>query len=174
MTASQKNSLLYQHLRVYNFINKHTSLAIKVKHIVRAYCPPNTNGTLQHPLDDSKAKLIDRLRSFVQRHKAEGASQHKVLFPVQRLADKLQLLQTHKTQAELLQEIDLIKKQVLSSSPSGHEEMPYQTKHNIRCLLTCLQAATTSKGIEAVLSQDRIRILKSDLIYLKKREHLFT
>lgn len=171
MTATQKNNLLYQHLRVYNFINKHQLLAIKVKHIVRAYCPPDMDTVA--PLDDSKDKLIDRLRAFVSRHKAEGASQHKVLLPVQRLADKLQSLQTHKTQADLLAEIESLKKQVLSSSPSGHEEMPRETKKHFKILTTSLQDIMMCTGLESVLSQDRIRILRSDLIYLKKREHLF-
>lgn len=169
MTATQKNNLLYQHLRVYNFINKHTSLAIKVKHIIRAYCSPDVDAIA--PLDYSKDKLIERLRAFVQRNREAGRKQDMLL--VQRLADKLQSLQTYKTQTELLQEIELLKKQVLSSPPSGHEEMPSMTKRHFGDLITTLARLLPCKGIETVLSQDRIRILKSDLIYLKKREHLF-
>lgn len=122
----------------------------------------------------SLKELPFRLRAFIARGKADGYDK-KGLMCAQKLADRIQKgndpqINDQPTNLQLLQKIKQLERQVLSNSPSGHA-----LNQSVKEALIKLQDAlrlVLSYQID-IFSPDRLRILKQDLVYLNKREHLF-
>lgn len=173
------NNILYRHLNTFTFPKRMRKKVTSVKTIVRNFS--TTSPTDIIPVSRSSAKtLVERLRSFkIREDKGLTALHHKRLNILISNVDDLQSLQDQPKQEsneDLLKQIKALEMRVKANSvfPSGHA-LSLATKIAFNNLLEALDDVIQAPSAEVsmILSQDRIRILTSDLVYLSKREHLF-
>lgn len=173
------NNILYRHL--FNFISpagvsKYAKMVIPIIFDCSIIKP----GGVKPTQDTSTATLIGRLRSFQIRENDKlrpKQNQH-----INRLVVRLESLQRLQDQPKAESNEDLLKQikalemrvKANSVSPSGHAlSLPTKIAFNnlVEAITDVLQAP--SAELFMVLSQDRLRILRADLVYLVKREHIF-
>lgn len=177
MTNTERNNAIMQHCRFHRRkVNKKGKIYKLFTKFINQLGPYCGNSTKLY--DPPKLNLlVCKLRAFVRRGKEELYDKI-VLADAQLLADALQGHSTHTlrkaeqpTNLQLLQKIKDLEKQVLLSSPSGHVELSQGQRESLVELQGALRIAIQQTN--GFFSPDRLRILRSDLVYLTKREHLF-
>lgn len=173
MTNTERNNALRQHCQHHSGLKSTTlgegSLFEDFLGSIDAY---TTLGEKEYAPCTREA-LIEKLRAFVVRGKRDNYKKRSLQL-AQYLADKLQAKdKPQPTNLQLLQEIERLKKQVISNSPSDHVELSEDTRILLRKISTHLKLLLQNSDITMILSLDRIRIFKSDLVYLEKRAYLF-
>lgn len=176
MTNTERNNSLLQHChrldQHYKYGGELKSLFDKFIPYLMILCSHTKKNYKPIPL----RKLPDRLRAFVARGK-EDKYDKKGLMLAQKLADRIQGNVTDKeplSNLQLLQKIKQLERQVLSNSPSGQAEISHASKKLLIELHDALAAIFETPGSHlSIFSPDRLRILRQDLVYLEKREHLF-
>lgn len=174
MTNTERNNSLLQHChrldQHYKDGGELKSLFDKFIPYLMILCSHTKKNYKPIPL----RKLPDRLRAFIARGK-EDKYDKKGLMLAQKLADLIQYNNSGNplSNLRLLQKIKQLERQVLSNSPSGHVEIGMRTRGAFNVLESALESALKTEDLHHILSPDRIRILKQDLVYLQKRKHLF-
>lgn len=179
MTDIGFNNILFRHLCTFVFPKELRKKSLIVRNIVLNFSTVKPPYPAVHRA--SIDVLIQRLRAFTIREE-EGltVTQHEQLNTLIHRLERLQPLQNGKPKQEsnedLLKQIKALEQKVKANSvfPSGHA-LSLPTKIAFNNLLKALDDVTQAPSAEVsmILSQDRIRILTSDLVYLSKREHLF-
>lgn len=172
MTNTERNNALLQ----YCAANEHLDPNLTPRFM--SYLEDYTSPTTTKYVNCTYPIYIKRLRAFIIRGKRDKYKKI-VLMLAQKLADSIESMQdvtcktTQPTNLQLLQEIERLKRQVISNSPSEHAELSQATRDRLAEVRCALKFLLKRPDLTMILSLDRIRILKSDLVYLEKRSHLF-
>lgn len=180
MTSTEKNNLLFR--RVSFMLTTPTPPNPKLAKALRyfkqellKFTTPFFIGANTPPLITTTAQLISRVRAFIKRAREDDYPLH-----TRELASKLlQCLQSPPNEPE-----------VTWFHPSGSpvpipistSQLPFrarldisiESKATLLSLMMYLEKAIATQDTASILSADRLRLLKADLVYLRKRQHLLT
>lgn len=174
MTSTERNNALRQHCQHHSALKSTTlGLGNLIEDFLNSIDAYTSVSEIEYAPCTSQA-LIIKLRAFVVRGKRDNYRK-RALTLAQKLADYIQADRDkpQPTNLQLLQEIERLKSQVISNSPSEHAELSQATRDRLAEVRCALKFLLKCSDLTMILSLDRIRILKSDLVYLEKRSHLF-
>lgn len=175
MTNTERNERFLGRIKFLNFKHPQENLTNLYRNVVKT-CGPDGESIAHIPT--SLERFIREVDKFIFRAQRDEYARPiiKCALRVRRQLSKVPASVTEQpSRLQLLQKIKELERQVTKSiSPSEHETISEATKNYLIGLKLSLDNLMSQKDIGNVLSPDRIRILKSDLVYLQKREHLFT
>lgn len=177
MTNTERNDRFFAQLKYRCRKTKdaptYNDLFVKVQEVC------SSDVILSSCLPISPERFLRELNKFITRAQRDGYAR-PIIKCAMRVRKQLSILSTRKddsqpSRLQLIQKLKELERQVNKSiSPSGHETISENTKHQLNHVSGNLRELLLCHDIGNILSPDRIRILKSDLVYIQKREHLFT